>query len=85
MLLLCIVSNNQFYWILCICYVLGFISGLYAVGIRIESSELCLVQYYIEPTKGHRFRSKIEVFRFLETGSKVKKKLDTDANVTVRD
>lgn len=39
-------------------------------------------RYYIEQTSGLRFRSKNEVLRFLETGSKVKKKLDTDANVT---
>ncbi|XP_017230488.1 methyl-CpG-binding domain-containing protein 5-like [Daucus carota subsp. sativus] len=37
-------------------------------------------RYYVEPTTGARFRSKVEVERYLETGSK--NKLPSDTNAT---
>ncbi|KAL1832285.1 hypothetical protein ACET3Z_001936 [Daucus carota] len=37
-------------------------------------------KYYVEPITGARFRSKVEVERYLETGSK--NKLPSDANAT---
>lgn len=45
---------------------------------------LCVVQYYIEPVSGRRFRSKVEVDYFLQTGNKPNKKAkpDADANVS---
>ena len=39
-----------------------------------------LLQYYIDPVSGRRFRSKIEVLRFLETGT-VKKAKTENASV----
>lgn len=36
----------------------------------------CLLQYYFDPTSGRRFRSKIEVLYFLETGTLRKRKKD---------
>ncbi|KAA8544301.1 hypothetical protein F0562_022313 [Nyssa sinensis] len=38
-------------------------------------------RYYVEPVKGHRFRSKKEVLHFLETGSTRKRKQNPDADV----
>ncbi|KAL6966809.1 Methyl-CpG-binding domain protein 5 [Sarracenia purpurea var. burkii] len=38
-------------------------------------------RYYVEPKMGYRFRSKIEVDYFLQTGSKRKKKPTPDADV----
>lgn len=44
--------------------------------------KLYFLQYYIEPVTGQKFRSKIEVKRYLETGSM--KKPNSEANTTVR-
>lgn len=44
---------------------------------------LYVLQYYIEPVSGRRFRSKVEVDYFLQTGSKPNKKQKTDADANV--
>lgn len=50
----------------------------------LKSNWFCVVQYYIEPASGRRFRSKVEVDYFLQTGNKPNKKAkpDADANVS---
>lgn len=43
----------------------------------------CPLQYYFDPVSNRRFRSKIEVLYFLETGTLRKRKKSLDGNPTV--
>ncbi|KAL6563683.1 Methyl-CpG-binding domain protein 5 [Orobanche gracilis] len=53
------------------------------IDLRVRSSGATaglIDRYFVEPSGQHRFRSKVEVLHFLETGSKKKKKSTSEAN-----
>ena len=64
---------------------------VFKVGMLMNNIELLVsvLQYYIHPVSGRKFRSKNEVLTFVETGTiprfnKKKQSENTDANAEVR-
>lgn len=45
---------------------------------------ILILQYYCEPTGQHRFRSRVEVLHFLETGSKPTKRKAASESETAK-